>query len=89
MKIKLLFLIAIVFAACTNHKAIIVEQIRAKQNEAATAHMSAEFAVSQSSLHYKDPAQSELDFQEAHKQSLIQVEAERAIDSLNLELKKY
>jgi hypothetical protein len=86
---KAFILVALVASACTNHKAIIVDQIRAKEKEAATAHMCAEFAVSQSSLHYKDPAQSELDFQEAHKQSLIQVEAERAIDSLNLELKKY
>ena len=87
MKPFLFFVVA--FAACTNHKAIIVDQIRVKQKEAATAHMCAEFAVSQSSLHYKDPAQSELDFQEAHKQSLIEVDANRAIDSLNLELKNY
>lgn len=89
MKIKLLFLISIAFAGCTNHKGIIVEQIRAKQREAAAAHMCFEFATSQVKIHFKDSEQVDLDIAEGDKQALIEMEANRAIDSLNLELKKY
>lgn len=82
-------LIAIAFASCTNHKAVIVDQIREKQAEAATAHMCMEFAASQTAIHYKDADQVDLDVSEGQKQALIEIQANRAIDSLNLELKKY
>lgn len=86
MKTLSFILLAVIFASCGNQKAAIVEQIKAKQAEAEFAHTNAAAATEHyGAAHDADIADINL---EAHW-SEVEVKANHAIDSLNLELKKY